>query len=385
MIKSIEDVTDKLTSNKVPEEDIGAIHSFIEALASTTTQKKSFFLKLLDHPSISVALITAVIGPLTLAYLSNENDKAQHRKDIMNKVMTITNGANFDNYNEMIRVGAIASIVNENEEKFGLTMYESEKRFKSLAEDLKTLSKETLEVKVSKLEKKTLLLSNDISSKEQRIKVDNARIEVINVELKTREKELEKIKGTAKFLAKDGKDKEIVIDRLVKEREEKERNSALIETEINNVKLKISFINKSLVDAESELDIKNEQISNLKRESNNRIKEIEKKNAEVFDMITSNTELKKRLNEVFVVNVKYKEKIEKGDSELLEVKDELALKAKKLNEANRIVALLRIKLTSTENLLEASKQEAEGDQKAVPPSKIESTPDGEAKKAAGES
>ena len=333
MIKDFEDIEAKLAVNNIPVSDIEEIKKYVNDVKGELIKRKTLLSQIIGHPTVLVAILTAVVGPFTLAYLSNENEKSKLRLTILDKVMTITNGTNFDDPNEMLRVGVIASIVNENEDKFGLNLKESEARFKSIAENLKVISIKSLKEKVDRLHYEKKDLSDTIEIKESEVKELSGRMKIVK-------NELSRLDRSSSVNIKKIRD-------LEREKTYIEKETLKLKNEMVKASQEKTLLQQDLATAKKILDDKNERIIRLAKESEERLKELEKKRAEVTDANTSLEELKKTLSEELLES-------EKREKEFSSLEDRLASESKELKESKATIEMLKreiiqLKLKSESN------------------------------------
>jgi hypothetical protein len=143
--------------------------------ASTTTASKGPWWHMFLTPATATVIVTAVVGPLAVAWTTGQIEKKKLQAQIIETVLKYTDKADFKNHDEVIRAGVIAKLVQENKRAFGL-------RFESAAADFDELSKNLRDQGLGKAREDSLAAANEKERLIAKLISDSAAIESLEME-----------------------------------------------------------------------------------------------------------------------------------------------------------------------------------------------------------
>lgn len=127
------------------------------------------FLKSVIRPSTIAVLITAVVGPLSIKWTTDEIEQKKLQSHVIEEVMRYTDEANFNDASEIMRAGMIASMVNENQKVFGLSLVRAEALFEELSKTLRLDD-------IASLQTENQRFSGELSGLRARVGADSAKL-----------------------------------------------------------------------------------------------------------------------------------------------------------------------------------------------------------------
>jgi len=227
------------------------------------------FIETQTNTTVITALITALLGPIAVIQVSRYMENKEIQRKVVEKVLDITDGQDFSKVQALEKIELLASIVDENEDIFGLT-------FDSTLRNIRSMKQFGYSNLNTELEKNQFKI-DDLSKEIQR---DTAAIRVAQNDIKhlMRQKStLESLKNRA------AGDKKLLATQIAeKEQEIRTRNGELNEMKIASSRLDLEY--KVLESSHRSL-----QESLKKAEKNFNDSEVEKK--ELNKKLESNTKL----------------------------------------------------------------------------------------------
>lgn len=306
---------------------------------------KTLFLQ----PAVFIATLTAVIGPVTLAYLSNANEQAQLRTTVLAQVLSLTSGANFDKESEILRAGVISSMVNENQSKFGLSLDKSEQQFKQLAESLRIISTKALTDQIADQKARISSLSTEVDGYKSSITKNNERVHEIDSKVKQLELNREANKG--------------LIQNLRDEKDKLDKASSNLMQVLATSEAQAKEANLQLQSARNDLNSSDKRVQSLLTENTKAVQDLEIYKANISSQSDSITDLKAKLSSAIDSAAQMKTQVESLSNSLNSAKEDY--KQQKERADSLELRLSEVKCSSISGVLSDPSTLSRTDQTAV--------------------
>jgi chromosome segregation protein len=202
------------------------------------TDKSTLDIKLFQFtPPVLIALITAIVGPLTLFHFEDVNQKRELQEQLLSKVLDHATASENEN-GYLDRLAIVIALVEDNEDEFGLTFPSAEeivsKRQQLTVQRLESqLAKQTSKAESTRQElanatSLVTLKNSELQDKNKRIEEIEKRIEFLNLNRDLNKKEINELAAEKDDLSTLIANKQSEIDKLEsdKNRLEKEVNNA---------------------------------------------------------------------------------------------------------------------------------------------------------------